>query len=110
MHAREESNASGGSRFRLCDRLLLRLLETGVASFGKLGFKLLDPARRIHKLELPCKEGVADVANIDLHLGHCAAGRKRVAAAAANEGVDVLGMDAVFHGRTTFLACERVNG
>ena len=75
------------------------LLNARVSAGGEFRLELLDPAGRIDVFQLAREERMASGANIDLQFLLGAAGGERITAAASNCRGNVIGVDAVFHGR-----------
>jgi hypothetical protein len=89
---------------------LLRALQAGVASRRKLVLKLLDSPSRVDVLQLPCKEGMAQVADVDLQFLPCTSSRKLVSATASDSRIDVVWMNAVLHCRFPAIAVAQQFG
>ncbi len=81
----------------LLGRFLFLLLQAGIRAAGKLTLELLDPTCCIDVLQLAGVERMTRITDIDLELFTCAASLKRIATAAGDGCLDVLGVDAVFH-------------
>jgi hypothetical protein len=93
------------SRTRFSQLLLLGgwlfgVLQAGVGPGSKFVLELLNTACGVHELKFPGVERVADVTDVDLELFTRAARDKAIAAAARDLGLEILGMDAVFHDRS----------
>ena len=93
------------------ESFFLLLLQAGITRASKLVLELFDAAGGIYEFQLPGVERVANAANIDLHFRNRAAGIKGVAATAANNRGNVLGVNAFFHDRPVlaFLACGQLS-
>jgi len=76
--------------------LFLLLLQAGIIA-GKLRLKLLDTSASIEKSFLSRIERMADAANVDNNFFACAAGGKRIAATAFNDGFFVFWVDIFSH-------------
>ena len=88
---------------------LLGLLQARVASRGELRLELLDPARGVDKLQLAREKGVADIADVDLDLGDGAVRHERIATSALDDCVEILRVNAVFHGLLFFFCFVCLN-
>ena len=77
--------------------LLALLLQAGVTRGGELLLELVDATGRVDELQLAGEERMAVAANVDLKLRTGAAGGERVATAASDLRVLVVGMDAFLH-------------
>ncbi len=76
------------------------LLQAGIGAGGKLVLELLNTASRIEELQLTGEERMASRTNVDAQILAGTARNERIATAARNRGLVILGVNARLHGRT----------
>ena len=76
---------------------LLRLLQASIRASGELVLELLDAPRRVHKLQLARIKRMASAANVDLQFSANTASFERIAAAATDGRLLILGMNISLH-------------